>query len=416
MSLDKLKLPNIRGWTRETHAAAAYTVGMGKQPKVNPQTIIMDEVQRIRNPASASSHAAMELAMRAPHRVLLSGTPIVNDPHDLAVPISILTGQEMTPREFDRRFVGEKTVHPGLGGWIRGVQPTTVPSIKNEEDLERLLEGHVDYQPSKSPQGVTTNDERVEVDLSPEQQKFYKLMWGKLPWLMRWKLSHDYPLSRDELTHLSSFMTGPRQAALSLYPFHSSRDPLFAYRTSAKLQAAMSSLKETLAKDPRAKAIVYSNFIDAGLTPYAAALAAAKIPYGQFHGTMDDYNAGRSRVLLLGPAAAEGISAKGTQLIQLLDPHWNEARLGQARGRGLRFDSHEGLPPELRNVRIQRFIARMPQPGLFGRLIGASHRPSADEVLEQQAHRKEELIEPFRDVLRRVGTEPERRPWFGLFG
>jgi GNAT superfamily N-acetyltransferase len=404
----------------------SYTgVGMGKQPRVNPQTIIMDEVQRLRNPASAGSRAAMELAMRVPHRVLLSGTPIVNDPHDLAVPISILTGQEMTPREFDRRFVGEKTVHPGLGGWLRGVQPTTVPSIKNEEDLERLLEGHVDYQPSKSPQGVTTNDERVEVDLSPEQQKFYKLMWGKLPWLMRWKLSHDYPLSRDELTHLSSFMTGPRQAALSLYPFHSSRDPLFAYRTSAKLQAAMSSLKETLAKDPRAKAIVYSNFIDAGLTPYAAALAAAKIPYGQFHGTMDeaarkqaldDYNAGRSRVLLLGPAAAEGISAKGTQLIQLLDPHWNEARLGQARGRGLRFDSHEGLPPELRNVRIQRFIARMPQPGLFGRLIGASHRPSADEVLEQQAHRKEELIEPFRDVLRRVGTEPERRPWFGLFG
>jgi Helicase conserved C-terminal domain len=169
---------------------------------------------------------------------------------------------------------------------------------------------------------------------------------------------------------------------------------------------------------------VYSNFIDAGLTPYGAALRAEGIPFGQFHGTMteedrkqalSDYNAGKLRVLLLGPAAAEGISAKGTQLIQLLDPHWNEARLGQARGRGLRFDSHEGLPPELRNVRIQRFVAKMPKPGWLGRLFGATARPSADEVLEQQSRRKEELNDQFREVLRRVGSPGYQRPWH-LFG
>ena len=97
-------------------------------------------------------------------------------------------------------------------------------------------------------------------------------MWGKLPWTMRWKLSNDYPLSKHELSHLSSFMTGPRQAALSLYPFHSSQGPDAAFQTSSKLQSAMGSLKETLAKNPKAKALVYSNFIDAGLTPYAAAL------------------------------------------------------------------------------------------------------------------------------------------------
>jgi hypothetical protein len=31
MPLDKLKLPNIRGWTRETHAAAADTILMAFQ-------------------------------------------------------------------------------------------------------------------------------------------------------------------------------------------------------------------------------------------------------------------------------------------------------------------------------------------------------------------------------------------------
>jgi hypothetical protein len=72
-----------------------------------------------------------------------------------------------------------------------------------------------------------------------------------------------------------------------------------------------------------------------------------------------------------------------------MDPHWNEARLGHARGRGLRFDSDEGLPLELRNVRIQRFVAKMPPPGWLGRLLGAEARPSADEVLEQQSRQKE---------------------------
>jgi hypothetical protein len=403
----------------------SYTgVGMGKEPRVTPSTVIMDEVQRIRNPASAGSRAAMDLAMRAPHKVLLSGTPIVNAPSDLAVPLSILSGKEMSPAAFNKQFVGSETVHPGLMGWLRGIKPAQRPALQNEDDLERLLEGHVDYQAARTPEGVKTNDERVEVDLSPQQQDFYKLMWGKLPWMTRWKLSNDYPLSSQELSHLSAFMTGPRQAALSLYPYHASKDPMQAFQTSAKLQAAMGSLKQTLGQSPQAKALVYSNFVDAGLTPYGAALEREGIPYGQFHGNMtdeerkralDDYNAGRSRVLLLGPAAAEGISAKGTQLIQLLDPHWNEARMGQARGRGLRFDSHEGLPEELRNVRIQRFVARMPEPGFFGRLFGGERRPSADEILEQESRRKEHLNEQFRDILRRVGSPGYRHPWH-LFG
>jgi hypothetical protein len=403
----------------------SYTgIGMGKQPSVTPNTVIMDEVQRIRNPQSAGARAAMELGMRAPHRILLSGTPIVNAPSDLAVPLSILRGEEMSPGAFTKKYVGNETVNPGFFGWLQGVKPVKVPKIQNEEDLERMLEGHVDYQPSRTPEGVSTKDERVEVDMGSEQQDFYKLMWGKLPWLMRWKLSNDYPLTKQEIGHLSAFMTGPRQAALSLYPYHSSHDPIRAFQTSSKLQSAMSHLQETLAKDPRAKAIIYSNFIDAGLTPYAAGLAEAKIPFGQFHGSMpeearkkalDDYNSGRSRVLLLGPAAAEGISAKGTQLIQLLDPHWNEARLGQARGRGLRFDSHEGLPEELRHVKIQRFVAKMPPPGWLGKVFGEKPRPSADEVLERMSERKEELNEQFREVLRRVGSPGYQRPW-SLFG
>jgi hypothetical protein len=261
--------------------------------------------------------------------------------------------------------------------------------------------------------------------MSPAQKDFYRLMWNQLPWTTRWKMQHDYPMTKQELQNLQAFMTGPRQAALSLYPFRGNKDALRAFHDSAKLRRAFDDAHAILGKDPRAKVIAYSNFIDAGLTPYAAALKAHGVPYSILHGKLNDverkaqldaYNQGKSRVLLIGPSAAEGISAQGTQLIQLLDPHWNEARMGQAQGRGLRFDSHKGLPEELRDVAIRRYISRMPDPGFFGRLFGGGQRPTADEFLESQARRKEELNDQFRTVLRRVGSEPPTRPWWSLFG
>lgn len=44
---------------------------------------------------------------------------------------------------------------------------------------------------------------------------------------------------------------------------------------------------------------------------------------------IEDFNSGKTRALLLGPAGGEGISLKGARLMQVLDPHWNEARSDQ---------------------------------------------------------------------------------------
>jgi hypothetical protein len=117
------------------------------------------------------------------------------------------------------------------------------------------------------------------------------------------------------------------------------------------------------------------------------------------------YNSGKVRVLLLGPAGSEGISTKGTQLIQLLDPHFNATRSEQARGRGLRFDSHVHLPEELKNVTIERYISHRKPVGFFGRLFNRKNMPTADEILSQMAVRKQKLNEEFLSLLRDVGTK-----------
>lgn len=394
----------------------SYTgLGMGKDFTNNPDTLIMDEAARLRNPTAASTSAAIRAARKAKRLMLLTGTPITNEPSDLASLLSMLNNQTITPQQFDQQFVSEKKVRPGILAWLRGVKPGMKPVIKNEDKLRALLEGKVDYLPSKTPEGVNVNEQVVRVPLSPAQQKIQKAIRTKIPPGFLWKLDKEFPLSRDELAKLNSFLTGLRQVSLSTEPFRVDKDGYRAFTQSSKLQKALADLQETLKSDPRKKAIIYSNFIDAGLKPYAAALEKNKIPHGFFHGSLPlrarqkalkEYNEGKLRALLLGPAAAEGISTKGTSLIQLLDPHWNEARSQQARGRGLRFDSHEGLPEELRNVAVRRYLSASEEPGIIGKyILGRKRERTGDEVLERLTAEKEQFNNVFRDLLREVGQE-----------
>lgn len=395
----------------------SYTgLGMGKKFKTPPDTLIMDEAARLRNPAAASTRAATEAARQAKRLMLLTGTPITNEPSDLASLLSMLHNKQISPEQFEEKYVGYRKVGPGWMGWLRGAKPGEKAYVKNEDEFRKLLKGKVDYQPSKTPEGVNVNEEVVRVPLSPAQQKIQNAVRTRIPPGFLWKLDQEFPLSRDELAKLNSFLNGLRQVSLSTHAFRKDKNPLKAFEQSSKLQKAHEDLQQVLKDDPRKKAIIYSNFIDSGLGPYAAALERSKIPYGMFHGSiptkvrqqaLKDYNEGKLRALLLGPAAAEGISTKGTSLIQLLDPHWNEARLQQARGRGLRFDSHTGLPEDLRNVIVKRYLTQSEEPGLLGKyLLGRKRERTGDEVLERLTAEKEEINDAFRRILREEGGAP----------
>lgn len=395
----------------------SYTgLGLGKKFKSPPDTLIMDEAARLRNPDAASTRAATEAAQQAKRLLLLTGTPITNAPTDLASLLSMLNKQKISPEQFEEKYVGYKKVGPGWWGWFRGAKPGEKAYVKNEDQLRELLKGKVDFHPSKTPEGVNVNEEIVRVPLSPAQQKIQNAIRTRVPPGFLWKLDQEFPLSRDELAKMNSFLNGLRQVSLSTQAFRKDKNYIKAFEQSSKMQRAYQDLQDIIKSDPRKKAIIYSNFIDSGVNPYAAALERDKIPYGVFHGgipvkdrqkALKDYNEGRSKALLLGPAAAEGISTKGTSLIQLLDPHWNEARSQQARGRGLRFDSHVGLPEDLRNVLVKRYLTESAAPGAIGKyLLGQKRERTGDEVLERLTAEKEEINEAFRRILREEGGAP----------
>jgi hypothetical protein len=392
----------------------SYTgIGAGKVPRKTPQTIIFDEAHRLRNPVTAGATAARDLTRDARNLLLLTGTPITNEPSDLASLISLLHNERMSPEEFKERFVGYRKVYPSLLSRLTGNGFGEEVFVQNEDELRSLLRGKVDYQPSKTPEGVDVQEETIKVPMSPQQELIQNAITSRIPSDWAWKLNEEFPLSQSELNGLNWFLTGLRQSSLSTQPFRNDEDTLTAFRQSGKLQKAYADLQKELSSDPRRKAIVYSNYIGAGIEPYAAALEADKVPYGIFHGgiplkqrmeTLQDYNEGKIRALLLGPAAAEGISTKGTNLIQLLDPHWHESRSAQARGRGLRFDSHTELPEDLKNVTVKRYISESKEPSLLGRLMGYRRQRTGDEILQNLAARKEKANDLFRQILREEGA------------
>ena len=398
--------PEIRSYTE---------LGLGRPFDQSAPTFILDEAHRLRNPATGAYQGAAAQAAKSPNLLLLTGSPVVNHPTDLASMISLLRNKPMSPTMFADRFIAEKPVYPPLWRrWLLGQKtPGVELSLKNEGELKRILDGHVSYVPSRNPEGVRVNEEDVHVPLSPEQQTINRSLLRKQAPNFLWKLRTGFPLSKEEAIRLSAFLTGLRQVSLSTTPFQRNKDPDKAFSQSPKLQQAMRDLQEEL-KDPNRKVLAYSNFIDAGLGPYEAALRKANIPASVFHGglaasarrkALADYNAGRTRALLLGPAGAEGISTKGTNLIQILDPHWHDSRSRQAIGRGLRFDSHEDLPDELKDVKIRRYLTESKDPKWWQKALGYKRYRTADEILSQLASDKERLNEEFRQVLRDVGTK-----------
>lgn len=396
-------------------------------PLDKPDTVIADEASRLRNEKSKQTKSFQRLANKAENLILLSGTPIVNRPNELAPIISALTKKQLTSEDFDKKFLGTKTIDPGFmaRNWLKPwekVDPVEVPDVANEDELKQLLQGHVDYyKPDNPPVGSTRED--VPVEMSEQQTMLWRGMYNKLPWILKWKMKNNFPLSNKELSSSLHFLNGPRQVSLSTYPYLKSelKSHDLAFQQSAKLQKAMGLLQDRF-KDPRQKALIFSNFPDAGLSPYSNALTKANIPNAIFHGGLndkqrkqlvEDYNSDKLRAALIGPAGTEGLSFKGTNLIQVLDPHWNAARVRQSEGRGLRHDSHWHLPEDLQNVHIQRFISRLPA-GLkerqWRKFTNRPIRPESlgratDDYLINLALQKDELNQKFMNILQDIGTK-----------
>jgi SNF2 family DNA or RNA helicase len=292
--------------------------------------LIVDEAHRTRNPGK--TNLALQRSP-AEKRLALTGSLIYNHPADMAGPVNLVAGRgtiPMVPSEFEKKYVRERRVGPGIWGSLTGKPGHTVlePNPKTAPELKKILSRYVDYYPGSTENFPTRTDETIRVPMSAHQQKLYDAVLDTAPPWVRQKVLSNLPPTKTEAKQLNAFLSAVRQVSNTTAGFdtaHAAESP--------KIDLAVHKLQEMLKQNPQGRAVVYSNYLPSGIHPYKAQLDKAKIPYGEFTGEMDhkerdelvrQYNDGKLRALLLSSAGGEGLDLKGTRLIQLLDPAWNE--------------------------------------------------------------------------------------------
>ncbi len=374
--------------------------------------LIVDEAHRLRDPGSKSRNVVTDSS--AKKRLLLTGSPLYNRPYDLAGLVNLAAGHTVLPKDragFDAKYIGERVTKPGFIQRLRGVKPGSTAVLKDPEGLSDAMKKWVDYHENpRTSDFPTRRDTTVEVPFGEQQREVYDAVIGKAPSWVRSKVRSGLPPSKQESKQLNAFLNAARQVSVSPGSFISNNTAESSAEQSPKIQQAFMRLHSAIKKNPEHRAVVYSNYLDSGVTPYESMLKQHGISYGKFTGDMkprdrnamvQDYNSGKLKVLLLSSAGGEGLDLKGTRQIQILEPHWNKEKLEQVIARGVRYQSHSDLPEDQRDVEVEHYMSTLPEPGRLKKLFGAKRPGAVDEYLTQLSADKDLLNQQVREALRR---------------
>ena len=402
----KERAKHLTGDTQPADMTTLQAIARRGEPPAG-RLLIVDEAHRIRDASSKGSQALRRSA--AEKRMLLTATPFYNAASDVAPLINVAAGKNVLPNdpnEFYGRYVTDQLVMPSWWGRnIRHETPGIVEMVnpKTAPALRATFAKYMDYHPSSQEGFPSVERKDVKVEMSPEQLKMYDAMLGEAPPWVAAKIRAGLPPSKREAQELNAFMGAVRQVSNTTRAYAPDADV-----HQPKIEQAFQNLQQYLGENERAKAVVYSNYLESGLHPYAQKLQEAGIPHGMFTGEMKqherdqmvrDYNEGKLKALLLSSAGGEGLDLKGTRLMQVLDPHWNEEKLRQVEGRGVRYGSHADLPEEERKVLIERYLATRPRSGAMEKMHLKKPGGSVDEYLTNLSGEKERLHEQFRQLM-----------------
>lgn len=380
--------------------------------------VVFDEAHRGRN-AGTGAAGLFDKAREAKYRMFLTGTPVYNQPADLANLLNAAAGRKVLPDDpslFKQTFVGEKTVEAPLWDRLKGrvlghpVDTQTHPTLINRERLVNAAKGYVDVHRGGGEGFPDRIDEEHRVTMSPEQWKYYRFAEGQMPWYLRAKIRAGLPMDKKESKELNAFQGALRQISNTPRGFNTELTDDDEHHHTPKIQKMVEHVLEARKADPNHRGVVYSNFLDSGINPMSRALRRAGIAHSVFTGEASpahraqmvaDYNSGKTPMLLLSGAGSEGLDLKGTKTIQLMEPHWNQSRIDQTIGRGIRFGSHDHLPAHERKVRVMRYFSDPAKDidDRLGTFIGMKPKKGIEDYLYNMSNEKDRLTREIAEAL-----------------
>lgn len=357
--------------------------------------VVLDEAHKLRNASAKVVNKLKPVINNADKVLMLTGTASYNQPVDTLNLIHVLDNKVKAPatvKDFSETYVDPDTWKLKKG---------------KKEELRRLLSKYVDlYETPKDSKDFPAITRRViNTEMTPLQADTYKYVEKSLPALYRLKIRHNLPVTLQESANLNAFTTGVRQVSTSPTRHQVTAKP----SDSAKLMEAAKHMEEMAANNKNFRGIAYSNYLDAGLEPYASLLRekgfdpkvfTGKLNAAQKKELVDYYNKpGGKKVLLLSSSGSEGLDLKNTRLIQILDPHFNRSKIQQVEGRGARYHSHIDLPEKDRNVLIEEYHSTLPKT-FWQKLLNTKPDTSIDTYLSELSNKKENLVNEMKGLIR----------------
>jgi hypothetical protein len=98
--------------------------------------------------------------------------------------------------------------------------------------------------------------------------------------------------------------------------------------------------------------LLFKQFLDASGYKNQYKIFHPQMPKEQLTQIIQDFNANKTKILLLHPDITEGISLKGTRQLHFLEVPINSALQQQIIGRAIRYRSHDHLPKNKRHVDV----------------------------------------------------------------
>lgn len=390
--------------------------------------LIIDEIQNLISEKGKYYQVLSNLIDNAPlelRLILLSATPMFDKPNEIALTLNLLRLPTNLPtgNEFDQMFIDETKLRNG----------ELMITSKNLDIFKRLTKGCVSYFRGADPISFPELKLKyVKCQMSNFQYRAYATVMKEEDRGDKFKkYASGVRLVRDgDIMQLpNNFFIGTRMVSNIAFPNNNVGEDGLESLTERKIINRLEkySIKfyKILKKIEKChgKVFVYSGFRGyGGLESFIKVLdifgyknyeqyGDGRNRYGIFSGEenslekeriKDVFNrenniyGDKLKILLLSPAAREGLSLYNVRQLHILEPYWNFSRISQILGRAVRYCSHKALPEEQRVVHAYIYMA-----------VHENERETVDQYIAKLAFKKSKIIQEFENALKENAVDCE---------
>lgn len=331
--------------------------------------LIIDEAHNFNKASGKRAVELMKCAHKAFKVLLLTATPVKNQPIELANLYSMIT-------EVNN---------------IKLIQDKIKLFLQNPKKYSDFLKCKISYFKNEDIDNYPSSTEHfISLKMS---SKYYKEYYN-IQENIRLNLPDIYANTKE----LQEFANGIRRAVN------------LTSEQSPKIKWIIDKIKEDIKNNK--KVLVYSTWLTTGIDIIIGELKKESIKFSQVTGdtkindrkiNVDKYNEGKYKVIIVTSAGAEGLDLKETRSVIIMEPHWNYAKIEQIIGRAIRYKSHERLPLKNRHVDIYHLVLVKP----LVRLFNFDSIGTADQMLIEMSYAKKNIIDTFYKELKSISIEED---------